>query len=67
MHKLIVRSVFIFLFIGCFSAQGCYLFCFLRPENRIEEILERFVEEEIEILSETSSELNKATSENKAN
>ena len=50
--KIILRFVIIFLFFSFISMQSCYLFCLFRPENRLEEILEQLVEEEIETLSE---------------
>ena len=32
--------------------QGCYLFCLLRPENALEEAVEQFVEEEMDVFDE---------------
>jgi hypothetical protein len=61
MNKIMIKSVFLFLVLSVFSLQGCYLFCLFRPENKLEEILEQFVEEEIGALSEGSVDAVKKT------
>ncbi len=52
MNKIIIKSIFLFFVFSIFSLQGCTLFCLFRPENKFEEILEQFVEEEMGALSE---------------
>ena len=32
--------------------QGCYLFCLLRPDNALEEAVEQFEEEEMDVFDE---------------
>ena len=58
MYKIITKSAFIFFL---FSLQSCSIHCMLRPENKFEEILEQFVEEELNALSEKSVDSIKKT------
>jgi hypothetical protein len=53
--KIITRVFIIFSFFSFISLQSCYIFCLFRPENRLEEILEQLVEEEIEMLLDESA------------
>lgn len=56
MNKILIKSTFLFFILSVFSLQGCVLFCFFRPENKLEEILEQIVEGEMETLAEGASE-----------